>query len=185
MLFVSSKIVSDEAPHSPKSFVRVLPKNNNNIINRVSCSCHHNNIWKFTHHFVPRSAYFGLVCYIVICVFVLSLFLSLLFGYITHTHTDRHTQPYKIIIKILFFSFLFFFFGNILLWFSFASSSEKGIFWEKEKKVFRVVRVWPSCCVSLQEEEEEKKIIKRSNNFLVLDWRIFKWISIVCCIYIY
>ena len=136
MLFVSSKIVSDEAPHSPKSFVRVLPKNNNNIINRVSCSCHHNNIWKFTHHFVPRSAYFGLVCYIVICVFVLSLFLSLLFGYITHTHTDRHTQPYKIIIKILFFSFLFFFLVIFCCDLVLRHRVKKEFFEKKKKKCF-------------------------------------------------
>ena len=127
--------------------------------------------------------WFGLL-YCHLCFCPLSISLAVVWLHHTHTHRQTHTtlQDYH---QNSFLFFSFFFFGNILLWFSFASSSEKGIFWEKEKKVFRVVRVWPSCCVSLQEEEEEKKIIKRSNNFLVLDWRIFKWISIVCCIYIY
>jgi hypothetical protein len=173
------------SPSLPKKFCARASKKQQQQTTILLIGCHVRVIIIFknshTHNFCP--AYFGLVCYIVICVFCpLSISLSLLFGYITHTHTqtDRHTNPTRLSSKILFF-FLVIFCCDLVL----RHRVKKEFFWEKEKKVFRVVGVCDRLVVCRCKKKKKKIIIKRSNNFIVLDWRIFKWISIVCCIYIY
>ena len=83
-----------------------------------------------THNFCP--AYFGLVCYIVICVFLSSLYFSLAVVWLhhTHTHTQTDTQTLQDYHQKFFSFFLVIFCCDLVL----RHRVKKEFFLRKRKK---------------------------------------------------